>query len=146
LAGRKRRVVAADRHQGIDFQAAQDVDDVSHVFRILGRIGARRAEDRAALKVDEAGVGNGELANAAGITLDQPFEAVLAAQHFDAVVDRLDGDGADDAIEPRRWAAATSIKRRRTEPRSVMRIPAGQAKRPLTGWCRDILSGWRIEV
>ena len=41
-----------------------------------------------------------------GIALDEPFEAVLEAEDLEALLDRLDGDRADDAVDARRRAAA----------------------------------------
>ena len=40
------------------------------------------------------------------VALDQVLEAVAEADDFDAVVDGLDGDGADDAVDARGRAAA----------------------------------------
>ncbi len=106
LAGRECRVVAADGHQVVDAQALEDFQDVVHVFGRLGGVGARGAQDRAAAVMDILDIVDGQLAQHGGIALDEPLEAVGHAEDFDAVVDRFDGHGADDAVDSRRGAAA----------------------------------------
>ena len=47
-----------------------------------------------------------ELADVFGAALDEVLEAVAEADHLHAVVDGLDGDGADDAVDARGRPAA----------------------------------------
>src|SRR5207244_232944 len=72
----------------------------------LGRVGARSAQDRAAAKLDAVHIVDGQHFDLADIALHEPLEAVVDADDFDAVVDRLDGNRADDAVNARRRTTA----------------------------------------
>src|SRR5262249_58788121 len=103
--GRVGGVVAADRHQPADVEAAQVVEYVAHFTFRLGRVGARRAEDRAAAAVDRLDRVDGQLAELGPSGLHQGFETVEKAAQLGAVVDRLDRYRADDALDTGRPAA-----------------------------------------
>src|SRR5262249_55854619 len=99
LARRKRRVVAADGHQGVDAQVVENVQDVAHILRRLGWVGSGRAQHGAAAVVDVLDILDGEPAKHAGVAPDQVLEAVGNAVNFDAVIDGLDGGRTDDAVD-----------------------------------------------
>ena len=74
--------------------------DVLHVHGDLGRVGPRRAEKGAALEVEALDRILGEVDEAAGrVAGDEVLETVGAAEHLEALVEGLQGDGADDAVD-----------------------------------------------
>ena len=104
-AGGKCRVVAANRHKGGDAELFKDAEDIFHLLRGLGRVGARGAENRAAPDVNVLHVADGQRAAILHLALRQPFEAVAEADDFVSLVDAFDGGGGDDAVEARSRAA-----------------------------------------
>src|SRR5439155_21947 len=105
LAAREGRVVAADGDDAVDLQAAQDAEHVVHRFGRRGRIGARRPQDGAAAEGDLLDVFNSEPADVFAAAFDELLEAVANAEDVDAVIDGLDGDGTDDAVDAGRRSA-----------------------------------------
>ena len=69
----------------------------------------RGAEHRSAVEMQSADIGDGELADVRVLALNEPLVAVVAADHFEAVVDRFDRDRTDDAIDSRRGPPPTRI-------------------------------------
>src|SRR5262249_22042746 len=73
---------------------------------VFGRVGAGGAEDGAAAEVDAADVLNRERPEGLPVALDQVAKAIADAEDLNAVVERLDGDRADDAVDAGRRSAA----------------------------------------
>ena len=102
-------VVAADGHEARDVQFLQHIQDVLHRLRLLGGVGARGAQQRPALQVDGLDGVDGQVEDVLalaigdplerGHALDEVLEAVVEAQDLEALLDGLDGDGGDDAVE-----------------------------------------------
>ena len=78
------RVVAADGEQLRDVQPKQAQHRRLQQLRIGGRIGAGDPEIRAAAEVDPADAVDGERDDMDDVTLHQPGEPVLNAQHLHA--------------------------------------------------------------
>ena len=97
--GAERGVVAADGEQVIDAEALERVGDLGDALRRLGRVGARGADDGAAVEVDARGVVDLQVDDVIGVALDQPLEAVVAAEHAEPVVTGLDRRGRDDRVD-----------------------------------------------
>ena len=93
------RVVAADRDEHADAESIERVEALREELRALRGVRARDAEARTAAKVDSARIGDGQRRNARGVTLDEPLEAVLDAEHLDARQTCTNGGGTDDAID-----------------------------------------------
>ena len=105
-AGGKGRVIAADGDQRGDAELFKDAEDILHLFRRLGRIRARGAENRAAFDVDVLHVTDGQRPAILHVALGEPLEAVAKADDFVTLVDAFDGGGGDDAVKARRRTAA----------------------------------------
>jgi hypothetical protein len=106
LHRRKCGVVAADGDQLGDTQLAQRLHDPVQVRRLLGRIGARGAQDRATLQVDAAHILGRQAAHAIELALHDLRISVGQPQHLLAGGARAQGHGADHAVEPGRGSAA----------------------------------------
>ena len=76
------------------------VKNVVHVLLGLGRVGARRAEDGAALEVNVLHVADGERLDLWSCSpFDDALEAVAEADDLVALVDAFDRDRRDDAVD-----------------------------------------------
>jgi hypothetical protein len=106
LAGRERRVVAADGDERGDAELVEHVQHVVHAGFGFGRVGARGAEDRAATQVDGLHILNRELRVVAGVALSEPLEAVLKADDFEALINALNCGRSNDAVDAGRGSAA----------------------------------------
>ncbi len=94
LAGGKGRVVAADGHKSVDLHLGQNFENLGHVFFFFGRVGARSAEDGAAIEIGCCCFLYAEYVVVLETALDEVFEAVLEADDFHFVFfDGFDGDG-----------------------------------------------------
>src|SRR5262244_1525147 len=105
-------------------EALQRLAHLTDALGRLARIRARRADDRAAVEVDAGRVVDFEVDHVLGVALGEPFEAVVAAEHPQAVVARLDGGGRDDRVDPGRRSPADQDRERllgvhRTSPRAA---------------------------
>ncbi len=99
LHRRERRVVAADRDQLRDVQAQQRDHGVLEVLGVLGRVGARDADVRAAAEVDPAHLVDRERPHVVDVALHDPLEAVADPEHLDALEQAADGGRADHAVD-----------------------------------------------
>jgi hypothetical protein len=63
------------------------------------RVGPRGADDGAAVEVDARQVVDRQLRDVVSVALDQPLEAVVAAEDAGAVVPGLDGRRRDDGVD-----------------------------------------------
>ena len=106
LHGGEGGVVAADGHELRDVQAQQRVDGLVEERRVLGRVGARDAEVRAAAKVDAADGVDRERHDMVDIALHDPGEAVADADDVEAFEPGADGRRADDRVDARGRATA----------------------------------------
>ena len=84
LHGRERGVVAADGDELPTPSREQRRGRRSRGARVLGRVGARDAEVRAAAEVDAADVVDVERRHVVDVALHEPLEAVADAEHLDA--------------------------------------------------------------
>ena len=82
VARRERRVVAADRHQVRDAEPAQRLDHRPGRLWRLGRVLARRAEDRPTEQVDARDVVDGERPQSAMVAAHEVLEPVADADDF----------------------------------------------------------------
>ncbi len=99
LHGGERRVVAADGHELRHVEAEQRIDRLVEERRVLGRIGARDAEVRAAAEVDAADGVDGERDDVIDVALHDPGEAVADADDLDAFETRADRRRADHRVD-----------------------------------------------
>ena len=104
-AGGKGRVVTADRHERGDAKFVKDAEDVLHLRLGLGGVRARGAENRAAAQMDVLHIADGQRPVVLHIALRQPFETILKADDFVALIDAFNGGCGDDAVEARCRAA-----------------------------------------
>ena len=114
---RERGVVAADRQQVR--RRSRRLRVVGHrraASGVVRRVGARGAEDRAAVEVDARDVVDLQLDDVRGVALDQPLEAVAAAEHAQPVVARLDGGGRDHRVDAGGRTAADENRQRLHTP------------------------------
>ena len=111
LFGDGHGAVAADDNEGLDFSDVEVRDThIGEVFknrvaifvfadREVGGVGSVVGPDDGAAHGEDIGdIIQGKRADS---VFDEPEEAVFDAENFDAVVDRVFGDGPDDGIEPR---------------------------------------------
>ncbi len=124
---RERGIVAADRDQPRDAEAFESADGGLEQSGILGGVGARGAELRAAPKVDATHLVDGQRAHVIEVAAHQPLEPVLDAEHLDARESGADGGRPDDAVDAGRRAAAN-------EDRKLGRV--GHSARELQVPCR----------
>ena len=110
--GRKRGVVAADGDEVVDAEALEGLGHPGDAFRRPRRIRARGANDRAAVEVDAGGVVDLQLDDVLDVALHQPLEAVVAAQHAQPVVARLDRGCRDDRVDARRGTTTYEDRQR----------------------------------
>ena len=97
-------VLAADRDQRVDAELVQVRRDPLDAAVDLERVGARRAEDRAAARQDAAHLGDAERH---GDVLERAPPAVAEADELVAVdADALADDGADHRVQAGAVAAA----------------------------------------
>ena len=75
-------------------------------LRRLRRVVARGAEDRAAEQVDARDIVDRERPEPGSVAAHEVLEAVADADDLEALVDGLDGDGGDDAVDARSRPAA----------------------------------------
>ena len=104
--GRERGVVPADGDQIGHAQAQQRQHDVLQVLGLGRRVGARDADVRAATEVDAGDRINGQRAGVIDVALHEPLEAILDAEHVDALEQCADGGGGDDAVDAGRRPSA----------------------------------------
>ncbi len=85
---------------------SRDRDNALEILRLLGRIGARGIQDRAALEVDARHVVVVEFSCMVGVALHQPLKAIVDADDFAGAGARFEGDRADDAVDAGSRSAA----------------------------------------
>src|SRR5262249_7084072 len=92
-------VVAANGHQAPDAELLQGVRDGLEVGLVARWIGARGAQDGAALEVDAAHVLDVERLDVTGVAAHQQAEAFVDAEHLGAAQDGADSTRADHAVD-----------------------------------------------
>ena len=100
-AGGKSRVIAADGDERGDAEFLEHGEKIFHVLLGFGRIGARGAEDGAALEVDVPHVADGQRLDVRGVALREIFKTVAEADDFEALIDAFNGGRGDDAVDAR---------------------------------------------
>ncbi len=103
--GAAHEVVAADGDERLDAELAERGDGVIKALGVARDVGAGGAEDAPAVEVDARDLVDGHLVLLVRVALREPLEAVVEADGRAAHLDRLDDDGADDAVRARRRAA-----------------------------------------
>ena len=106
LHRREGRVVAADGDELRHVQAQQREHGVLEMLRVLGGVGARDADVRAAAEVDAADAFDRERDDVLDVALHDPLEAVADADDLDAFEPRADRRRADHAVDARGRPAA----------------------------------------
>ena len=98
------RVVAADWHECIDAMVSKRFDDAHDPVLLLGRVGARSAQDGAAHGQDAAHVRRGQFIDQTLFHAAGP--AVLDAAHLVPQLEGPTGDRADRRVKARRVSTA----------------------------------------
>ena len=143
LGGDAEGVLAADRDQRVDAEGVQVLADLVDAAVDLERVGARRAEDRAAARQDAADLGDAERH---GEVLQRALPAVAEADELVAVhPDALADDGADHRVQSRAVATAgqhsdahqaSSSRRSVARPRPSSRARAEPRASRWSTWMR----------
>src|SRR5262249_8248883 len=97
----------ANGDEFIDAKSLEDAEDVLHHLGGLGRVGPGGAEDGATLEVYRLDLVDGEVDPMLGVgtALHEVLEAVEKPNHLHPLLDRLDGDRTDDAVDARSRSA-----------------------------------------
>jgi hypothetical protein len=82
LGGGEHRVIAADGCQIADIQPAQASDYPFEIFFVLGRVGTRRIQYRAAMEMNPRNVGVVQLLGMRDVSPHEPLKAVEKANDF----------------------------------------------------------------
>ncbi len=99
LHGGKRRVVAADRDELGHVEAEQGDDRLLQVRGVLGRIGPRDPDMRAAAKVDPADIVDFERRDVFDVATHDPLEPVAEAEYFDPLEPSANGRRPNDGVD-----------------------------------------------
>ncbi len=106
VAQRKRRVIAANRHEVCDARLLQRLDHGPRRLGRGGRILARGPEHRPAEQVHPRHIVDRERPQPGRIPADEVLEPIANADDLEALVECLDGRGRDDGIDARGRSAA----------------------------------------
>ena len=99
-------VVPADCDQSLDSQFLQRRYRVVQHLPVVRDVGSRSPQDRAAVQMDARHFVNRQFMLFVGVTLGQPFKAVVKPDRRAAQPDRLQRYGGNNAVDPWRRAAA----------------------------------------
>ena len=100
-------IVATDRDQIADTQLEQGFNRDARELLIARRVVARGAQNRAPFEVDAGNaVYRQRLDHVRRVATHEPAEAIVNPHDLQAVVDRFNGGGADDAVDAGRRSAS----------------------------------------
>src|SRR4030095_344090 len=93
------RIITTDGYEVANSKSFKRADDAFQVGGVFRRVGARRGENRAAFEMDTRDVVASECLHAVGLPFHQVSKAVIDADYLVTAIARLEGHGADGAID-----------------------------------------------